>query len=176
MHIWNLEKYCILMHIWNLEKWYQWTYLQGRNKDADVENKLVNTEGEGESGREQHWHIYTATCETESRSFPGGSAGKNLLADAGDSGFIPDPGRPHLLLSTRPERHNYWACVLEPGSHSYRGHMLQLKLAYPRAHAPQQERSPQWEGHALQLESNSHHGYRKAHAAVRPKHSQKYIQ
>ena len=25
-------------YIWNLEKWYRWTYLQGRNRGADVEN------------------------------------------------------------------------------------------------------------------------------------------
>ena len=31
--------------MWNLEKWYRWTYLQGRNTDADVENGCVNTEG-----------------------------------------------------------------------------------------------------------------------------------
>ena len=23
-------------YIWNLEKWYWWTYLQGRNRDADT--------------------------------------------------------------------------------------------------------------------------------------------
>ena len=25
----------------NLEKWYRWTYLQGRNRDADIENRGV---------------------------------------------------------------------------------------------------------------------------------------
>ena len=39
-------------HIWNLEKWYWWTYLQSRNRDADVENGLVNTEWE-----ERVWRI-----------------------------------------------------------------------------------------------------------------------
>ena len=33
--------------------------------------------------------------------------------------------------ATKPVRHNYWACVLEPGSLNYR--------------APQQEKPPQWE-------------------------------
>ena len=37
-------------YIWDLEKWYWWTYLQSRNRDADVENgKLVGTAEEGES-------------------------------------------------------------------------------------------------------------------------------
>ena len=26
------------IYMWNPEKWYMWTYLQGRNRDADVEN------------------------------------------------------------------------------------------------------------------------------------------
>ena len=36
-------------YIWNLEKWYWWNYLQGRNGDTDIENKLVDPVGEGES-------------------------------------------------------------------------------------------------------------------------------
>ena len=35
--------------MWNLEKWYRWTYLQGRNRDADVENGQVDM-GEGRRG------------------------------------------------------------------------------------------------------------------------------
>ena len=37
-------------YIRNLEKWYWWTYLQGRNRDADIENRCVNTSGEAEGG------------------------------------------------------------------------------------------------------------------------------
>ena len=29
--------------MWNLEKWYRLSYLQGRNRDADVENGHVDT-------------------------------------------------------------------------------------------------------------------------------------
>ena len=36
-------------YIWNLEKWFWWTYLQGKNRDTDVENGLVDT---AEGGRE----------------------------------------------------------------------------------------------------------------------------
>ena len=32
------NKYHLLMaYIWNLKKWYWWTYLQGRNRDTDIE-------------------------------------------------------------------------------------------------------------------------------------------
>jgi len=34
-------------YMWNLEKWYRWNYLQGRNRDAVIENKCVDVLGEG---------------------------------------------------------------------------------------------------------------------------------
>ena len=37
-------------YTWNLEKWYWWTYLQGCNGDVDIENRFMDTEGEGEGG------------------------------------------------------------------------------------------------------------------------------
>ena len=37
-------------YIWNLEKWYRWNYLQGRNRDADVENRIVHTVGKEKGG------------------------------------------------------------------------------------------------------------------------------
>ena len=37
-------------YIWNQEKWYSGTYLQGRNRDTDVENKPVDTKGWTEVG------------------------------------------------------------------------------------------------------------------------------
>jgi len=37
-------------YIYNLEKWYWWTYLQGRNTDADVENGLIDAVGKGRRG------------------------------------------------------------------------------------------------------------------------------
>ena len=41
-------------YIWNLEKWYRWTYLQGGNRDADIENKHVDTgEGVGRGGKDE---------------------------------------------------------------------------------------------------------------------------
>ena len=38
--------------------------------------------------------------------------------------------------ATKPVRHNYWACVPQ--------------LLKPRAHAPQQEKPPQWEARTVQ--------------------------
>ena len=51
------EKNYILTHIYvcNLEKCYWWTYLQGKNRDTVVENRLVDTVGEGESG--MNWEV-----------------------------------------------------------------------------------------------------------------------
>ena len=44
------SKYRILTHIWNLEEWDWWTYFQGRNRNKDVENGLVDSEQEEEHG------------------------------------------------------------------------------------------------------------------------------
>ena len=37
-------------YIWNQEKWYRQTSLQGRNRDTDIENGLVDRVREGERG------------------------------------------------------------------------------------------------------------------------------
>ena len=50
---WSLKeknKYHILMYKWNLERWYWWTFLEGNKGDADIENRLVGTVGEGDGG------------------------------------------------------------------------------------------------------------------------------
>ena len=36
-----------IAYMWNLQKAYKWTYLQNRNRVADVENKLMVTRGSG---------------------------------------------------------------------------------------------------------------------------------
>ena len=48
---------CISAYIWNLERWYWWTYIQGKNRDIDTENRLVDKEGEGEGGPNQESDI-----------------------------------------------------------------------------------------------------------------------
>ena len=45
---------------------------------------------------------------------------------------------------TKPVRHNYWACALEPTSHNYWSPCATTTVA------PQQEKPPQWEAHARQ--------------------------
>ena len=54
--------------MWNLEKWYRCTGLQDRNRDTDVENKLMDTKG-GKwwgLGGVMNWEIgidmYTLIC------------------------------------------------------------------------------------------------------------------
>ena len=51
-------------YIWKLERLYWWNYLQGRNRDRDGENRLVDTVGKGEGG--MNWEsgidIYTLSC------------------------------------------------------------------------------------------------------------------
>ena len=55
---------CINTYVWNLGRWYPWTYLQGRNRDTDIENRLVDTAGEGEGGMnwESSIEIYALPC------------------------------------------------------------------------------------------------------------------
>ena len=57
--------------------------------------------------------------------------------------------------ATKPVRHNYWTCTVEPGSCNYWAHVPEIqKPARPRAYAPQQEKPPQWEIRASQLEKS----------------------
>ena len=44
-----------IVYKWNLEKQYRWTYLQSRNRDTDVENKLTDTKWE--RGGWVNWEI-----------------------------------------------------------------------------------------------------------------------
>ena len=48
-------------YIWKLEEWYWWPYLQVSSRDADIENRLVDTVGEGEAGRNQERKFETYT-------------------------------------------------------------------------------------------------------------------
>ena len=61
--------------------------------------------------------------------------------------------------ATKPVRHNYWACALEPASHNYWSpRATTTEACVPRAHAPQREKPPQWEAHALQGRVAPAHG------------------
>ena len=55
----------VLMHMYGFyKKWYWWIYLQGKSKDEDVENGLVDIVGEGKDGKnwESSIDIYTLSC------------------------------------------------------------------------------------------------------------------
>ena len=89
------------------------------------------------------------------REFPGGSVVKNLPASARDMDSNPDPGRPHRPRSSK-------ARVLQLLSLCSGAWELQLLSPHaellqpmcPRACAPQQEKSQQWEAYRLKLESS----------------------
>ena len=97
-------------------------------------------------------------------------------SNAGDVESVPGLGRTHMLQSNMWEsfhtghgkhlsqilealwlayvHHSFWACALKPRSSNCPAHALQLlKLACPGAHAAQ-EKPPQWETQALQLDSS----------------------
>ena len=58
-------------------------------------------------------------------------------------------------VTIEPMCRSYWACALGPGSCHYWTYAPQLlKPLSPKAHALQQEKPPQWETLALQLESS----------------------
>ena len=46
-------------NIWNQGKWRWWTYSQGKNRDTDIENRFLDTAGEGEGGRSWESNIET---------------------------------------------------------------------------------------------------------------------
>lgn len=51
-------------HMQNPETWYKWTYLQGRNRNAEVENEQMDP-GQGQKGGGMDWEIgvtYTRCC------------------------------------------------------------------------------------------------------------------
>ena len=58
---------CINAYMWNLEKWYWWTYMLGKNRDVDIQNRLMDTVGEGEGGMnwESSMEMHTLSCVKE---------------------------------------------------------------------------------------------------------------
>ena len=54
-------------YVLSLEKWYWWTSLQGKNRDTDIKNGLVDTVGEREVGMnwESSIQIYIIPCEKQ---------------------------------------------------------------------------------------------------------------
>ena len=79
---------------------------------------------------------------------------RNPPANAGDPGWIPDPGNP----AVKPLHHNYWACALEPRSHKY--------------WSPQEE-PLLWEALPPQLESSPPRHSQRTYTATKTQCSQK---
>ena len=85
------------------------------------------------------------------KDFPGGTVVKNLLANAGDTGSTPGPGRSHMPRSNKAHAPQ----LLSPHSRARKPQLLSLsatttKARMPRARAPQQKKPLQRESHALQ--------------------------
>ena len=49
----------ISAYMWNPEKWYRWSYLQSRNRETEVQNKCIDTEGRGGANWEIGIDTYT---------------------------------------------------------------------------------------------------------------------
>ena len=47
-------------YIWNLEGWYWWPYMQDSKRDTDVNNRLLDSVGEGKGG--MIWENSIETC------------------------------------------------------------------------------------------------------------------
>ena len=55
-------------HIWKLERWYWGTYVQGSNRDTDIENRLIDRggwEGKGGTNGERSMETYTQRGKRE---------------------------------------------------------------------------------------------------------------
>ena len=76
---------------------------------------------------------------------------KNPPANVGDTGLSPGPGRSHMPRSNYarvPQLLSLCSRAREPQLLS--PHAATTEAHVPRAHAPQQEKPPQWEACALQ--------------------------
>ena len=54
---------CIKAGVWKVERWYWWAYLQGSNRDAGTEKRLVDTVKEGEGGTNWESSMETYTLQ-----------------------------------------------------------------------------------------------------------------
>ena len=93
------------------------------------------------------------------QGFLGGSVVKHLPAGAGDTSLISWETRSTCvpwstcLGAAEPVCPHFWGSALEPRSHNYWHHTLQLmKTTCPRAQALQQGKPPRWEACSAQLE------------------------
>ena len=111
-----------IAYVWNLEKWYEWTYVQGKNRDTDVEMGMwIHRWAEEEGGTNLKINIDICTqcyvmclvtqlgmtlCDSMDYSPPGSSVhgdspGKNTRVGCHAllQGIFPTPGSNPCLLS-----------------------------------------------------------------------------
>ena len=74
----NIVYYCIYMESRKMAR--IWTYLQGQNRDADIENRPLDTVGEGEGGMNRE-----SSMETHTLPYLNYIASGDLLYDSGSS-------------------------------------------------------------------------------------------
>ena len=101
-----------------------------------------------------HYRVYTKQRKKNVRNFPGGPVIRNLPANSGDTGSIPDPGRFHVPQGTNP--------------------FHTTTELHSRAYILQQEKPQRWEAHIPQLQSSSFPATRESPpTAMKTQHSQK---
>ena len=79
------------------------------------------------------WYIYILIWKCFPSGFPGGSVVTNPSVNAGDTGSIPDPGRPHMPRSS-------WGCapqLLRLCSRAQEPQLLSPRAASTEARAPE---------------------------------------
>ena len=66
----------------------------------------------------------------------GGSVVKNWLSNAGETGLIPGPGRPHMLQGNKPACHSHWVLSLEPVVHNQRSPCMEKPASHNEQRSP----------------------------------------
>ena len=67
----------------------------------------VSKSDTSEATQHECMHAETQGLQTRREGFPRGSVVRNLPANAGDTGSIPNPGRFPRLRATKPMHHNF---------------------------------------------------------------------
>ena len=105
--------------------------------------------GGGKSHSVYHHFPGIECLKKDSVGLPWWLSGKEPTCQCWGCGFNPRSRKiPHVSQTTKPVHHNSWDCSLEPTSHN---HYTPTVYTHTYSLAPQ-EKSPQWEAHAPQLE------------------------
>ena len=117
------------------------------------------------------WHLKIG----KNVGYSDGSVVKNLPANAGDSGSIPDRGRSYMPQSNQTLMPQLLSQYLDPGSRDYWAHALQLRSPLSLEPTLCNEKPLQGEACTLQLESSPHllQPEKSPHTAMKTQHSQK---